>query len=138
MFHDNPTTTKIIPAWSLNHSLETQVPSFKNPPNSRDVLLKTLFLTELACGNKGEELTAITREGLSFTRNHAIFPTKSNYLHKNQKLTRPPPTKEFNGLPCNPVQCPVGALRAYLIKKILRTKIIAVIYSTTHIQASPS
>ena len=30
MFHDNPTTNKIIPAWSLNHSLEIIVSSYKN------------------------------------------------------------------------------------------------------------
>ena len=65
MFHDNPTNTRTILPWSLNHSLDAQVSSFKNPTNSRDILLKTLFLTELACGNRVAELTAINREGLS-------------------------------------------------------------------------
>ena len=84
MFYDNPTTKKIIPAWSLNHSLKTIVSSFKNSTiRAVYLLLKTLFLTVLACGNRVSELTAITREDLAFTVNHVIFPTKSNYLHKN-------------------------------------------------------
>ena len=73
MSHDNPTTTKIIPPWSLNHSLDTLVSSIKNPTKSRGILLKTLFLTELARGNRVAKITAITQEGLSFTKNPQPF-----------------------------------------------------------------
>ena len=52
MFHNSPTPKKIISAWFLNQALETVVSSFKNPSNSREILLKTLLLTALACGNK--------------------------------------------------------------------------------------
>ena len=134
MFYDYLTTTKIIPARSLNHSLDTQVSSFKNPTNSRDILLKTLFLTELACGNR------VCRTHCNYSRGpklhqKSIFPTKSNYLQKYQKLTQPPPTIEFHGLKRNRLQFPVELLRVYL--KHTENKSIAVIYSTTHVQASP-
>ena len=86
MFHNNHTTKKIIPAWSLNHSLEIKASSLPVLKILLTrwiyVLLKTLFLTSLACGNRVSEVSAITREGLSFTVNHVILPTKSNYLHK--------------------------------------------------------
>ena len=74
IFHKSPTLKKIISAWFLNQALETVVSSFKNPSNSREILLKTLLLTALACGNRVSELTAISRVGLNFTRNHCDSP----------------------------------------------------------------
>ena len=87
LFHNNPTSKKIVPAWALNHSLETIVSSFKNPTNSREILLKTWILTTLACGNRVSEVSAITLVGLNLNKNHVILPTKSNYQHKTQKRT---------------------------------------------------
>ena len=43
-----------------------------------------------------------------------VFPTKSNYLQKYQKLTQPPPTIEFHRLKRNRLQFPVELLRVYL------------------------
>ena len=114
MFHNNPTTKKIIPAWSLNHSLEIIVSSFKNSTNSRDKLLKILFLTAL-CGNRVAEVTAMTREGLSFTGNHVILPTKSNYQHKNTEMNSTYSNNRVRWIAAgNPPEYPVGALRVYL------------------------
>ena len=82
-YKNSPSTKKIIPAWSFNHSIENIVSSFKNYTNSQDKTAENIFLTALACGNRLSEVTEITREDLSFTADYVILSTKSNFLHKN-------------------------------------------------------
>ena len=81
MFCVNPTTKKIIPAWSFNHSLEIIVSSLKNSTNSRDIPTAEIIVSHSVSMQHVEiesEVIAITREGLSFTGNHVILPTTSN------------------------------------------------------------
>ena len=105
---------KIIRARSLNHSLETIISIFKNPTNSRDILLKTF--TEIACGNKVSAFTSIIRVGLSFTENHVILPAKSNYLQKTGINFNSSNNRVRQIAAGNPQQCPVGVLYKKLLQ----------------------
>ena len=116
MFHESPTTPRLVPSWSLNHALETISTSYKKPTSSTDMFLKALFLTALASGNRVSELSAMTRNGLMINNNSITLPLRKNFLYKNQTLTRTPSPITFTGLgPRHPL-CPIYAIQLYLEK----------------------
>ena len=83
--------------------------------NPTNLLLKTLFLTALASGNRASELAAIIRNGLTTNLNKAFLPTKPEFLFENQNINHPrPPDITFPGLGNNHSLCPVTAIKIYM------------------------
>ena len=123
-FLRNPPTKQKIPQWSIERALETfssEEFSFQKI-SLTDLLLKTLFLTALASGNRASELAATVRTGISLTYERAVLPTEPGFLFKNQSTRNPkPPDITFPGIGQDNPLCPIESLRVY----ITRTESIA-------------
>lgn len=118
-FLRNPPERQKVPQWSLDKVLQTfSTPSFNlTTASPTNLLMKTLFLTALASGNRASELAATIRQGLSLTNRAARLPTKPGFLFKNQNLKNPlPPEIIFPALDQTHTLCPVAALRVYKTK----------------------
>ena len=112
-----PPQPKKLPRWSIDTALTTyQSDRFSlRSVSESDLLLKTLFLTALASGNRASELAATVREGISYDHNSLTLPVMPTFLFKNQSLTNPaPPGIVFPSLPTNPNLCPVSFLNKYI------------------------
>ena len=83
--------------------------------NPTNLLIKTLFLTALASGNRASEQATIIRNGLTNNLNKAFLPTRPGFLFKNQSINHPrPPDITFPGLGNNHSLCPVMAIKIYI------------------------
>lgn len=118
-FLSNPPQRQKIPQWSIDKVL-TKLSSEEfdlTSASPENTLIKTLFLTALASGNRVSELAAITRQNLSISEDTAILPTKPGFLFKNQSPKNPQaPLIQFPALGNDSTLCPVVALRMYLAK----------------------
>lgn len=121
-FIANPPPRRIIPAWKLNIVLSMlQQPEFLNHrATPHRLLMKTLFLTALTCGNRTSELAAFSRIGAQILpgASKATIAVHPGFLYKNQTLDRAPPNIVIKPL-LNPDKtpdrlCPVDALRHWL------------------------
>jgi integrase len=86
-----------------------------NPPeNQEHRLLKAIFLTALASGNRASELAARKRSSIIFTPNAVTIPVKRGFLFKKQTRDRLPPEISFPKLPEDVSLCPVENLSSYV------------------------
>jgi integrase len=116
LFLDKPNSPKSVPSWNLDKVLVLlQNPPFVGQLSRRNSLMKTLFLTALACGNRVSELAAIVRSGIIFLDNptRVVLPVSPGFLFKNQRLNRAPPNIEALALG-SPNLCPVVCIRELL------------------------
>lgn len=119
-FLRNPPKKQIVPSWSIDRAIDT----FSNREFEADtaspenLLLKALFLTALASGNRASELAATIRTGISLSKTGgATLPVKPGFLFKNQNPKNPQaPDITFPALENNGPLCPVTFLRAYMTK----------------------
>ena len=83
--------------------------------NSKNLLMKALFLTALATGNRVSELAALSRASMlvSPTRSQITLPVHPGFLYKNQSISPTPPNIAVKALregsPHHRL-CPVDAL----------------------------
>jgi hypothetical protein len=112
-FIQRPPVPKIIPKWSINHVLETYMKKDQSK-NQERLLLKTLFLTALATGNRISELSNLTRIGIKTSKTEMTIPLRPNFLYKNQKLGNSPPPITFPALGGPHPLCPVNAITTYI------------------------
>ena len=118
-FLTNPPQRKKIPEWSVDKVLDLlSTAEFDlRSASPEHLLIKTLFLTALASGNRVSELAATSRQGLDFSDNKVALPTRPDFLFKNQSIKNPlPPAIQFPALGHNNSLCPVAALRNYVAK----------------------
>ena len=118
-FLTNPPNRCKIPQWSVDSVLSVLSTEEFNLRIASPVnlLIKTLFLTALASGNRVSELAATSRLGVSLTESKATLPTSAGFLFKNQSLQNPlPPLIQFPALDRNNSLCPVAALKTYIAK----------------------
>ena len=118
-FLTNPPQRKKIPEWSVDKVLDLlSTAEFDlRGASPEHLLLKTLFLTALASGNRVSELAATSHQGLDFSDNKVALPTRPVFLFKNQSIKNPsPPAIQFPALGHNNSFCPVAALRNYVAK----------------------
>ena len=104
--------------WNLTKVLQfLRQPRFKNTDASEgDLLHKCLFLTALATGNRGAEMAAFSREGISHRQDGSIvLAVRPGFLYKNQSANRTPPSIVIRPLARNQL-CPVSNLTQYLAK----------------------
>ena len=102
--------------WDLNKVLQfLRQPRFRSATASEeDLLYKCLVLVALATGNRGAELAAFSRDGISHRQDGSMcIPVRPGFLYKNQTADRSPPPILFRSLPRNAL-CPVANLRKYL------------------------
>lgn len=116
-FLQNPPKRKIVPSWSIDAVIET----FSNPPflmndiSLENLLLKTLFLTALASGNRSSELAATIREGTIISQDKVVLPVHRSFLFKNQTANNSlPPIITFPTIGKNNELCPGAFLKLYL------------------------
>ena len=118
-FLSNPPQRRKTPKWSIDRVLEKLASDDFNLESTspQHVLLKTLFLTALASGNRVSELAAISRQGVSFTVDGATLLTNPEFIFKNQSIRNPlSPTIQFPALEGHSSLCPVQALKVYIGK----------------------
>lgn len=115
-FLRNPPTKQKVPQWSIDrvlHTFASEAFSLRTA-SLTNLLIKTLFLTALASGNRASELAATIRTGLSLSNDKAVLPTKPGFLFKNQSARNPkPPDITFPALGHSHTLCPVSALKIY-------------------------
>lgn len=102
--------------WNLTKVLQfLRQPRFKPSAASEgDLLHKCLLLTALATGNRGAELAAFSREGISYRQDGSVvISVRPGFLYKNQSADRTPPPIVIRPLTRNPL-CPVANLTKYL------------------------
>ena len=119
MFLAKPPPKRKTLQWSLDAVLELlYTQEFDSETASPEkLLMKTLFLSALASGNRVSELAAVIRQGLSLSHNRAVLPTAPGFLLKNQSIRNPQaPVIEFPALKNGHPLCPVRALQTYLTK----------------------
>ena len=115
----NPPQKRKIPGWSVDSVLTVLSSEEFNLRTASPVntLIKTLFLTALASGNRVSELAATSRTGISLTPSKAILPTSPGFIFKNQSLKNPlPPEIQFPALGRDNTLCPVAALKTYVAR----------------------
>ena len=115
----NPPDKKKVPQWCMDKVLATfSSEEFNmNTASPTNLLLKALFLTALASGNRASELAATIREGLIISKDKAVLPTSPDFLFKNQNSQHPrPPDITFPALGRRHSLCPVNALKIYKAK----------------------
>lgn len=84
--------------------------------SEEDLLHKCLILTALATGNRGAELAAFSREGISHRQDGSVvISVRPGFLYKNQSSDRTPPPIIIRPLARNQL-CPVANLAKYLAK----------------------
>lgn len=118
-FLKNPPDKKKVPQWCMDKVLATfSSEEFNmNTASPTNLLLKTIFLTALASGNRASELAATIREGLIISKDKAVLPTRPDFLFKNQNSQHPrPPDITFPALGRRHSLCPVNALKIYKAK----------------------
>ena len=118
-FLANPPQKKKIPGWSVDSVLTVLSSDEFNLRTASPVntLIKTLFLTALASGNRVSELAATSREGVTLTPSKAVLPTSPGFVFKNQSLKNPlPPEIQFPALGRDDTLCPVAALKTYIAR----------------------
>ena len=120
-FIARPPVRRIVSQWDLSKVLDLlSTDRFNNETAViADLLMKTLFLIALTSGNMVSELSAISRNSISFRDSTftALMAVKRGFLYKNQRLNRSPPNICIN--PLNPdgtphILCPLSAMKAYL------------------------
>ena len=76
MFLAKPPPKRKTPQWSLDAVLKLlSTQEFdRETASSEKLLMKTLFLSALASGNRVSELAAVIRQGLSLSHNRAVSP----------------------------------------------------------------
>lgn len=88
-----------------------------NTDSPTNLVLKTIFLTALASGNRASELAATIREGLIISKDKAVLPTSPDFLFKNKNSQHPrPPDITLPALGRRHSLCPVNALKIYKAK----------------------
>ncbi|XP_045103516.1 uncharacterized protein LOC123499522 isoform X1 [Portunus trituberculatus] len=110
-FLKNPPSKKKVPQWCMDKVLATfSSEEFNmNTASPTNLLLKTIFLTALASGNRASELAATIREGLIISKDKAVLPTSPDFLLKNQNSQHPrPPDITFPALGRRHSLCPVN------------------------------
>lgn len=116
-FLKNPPRRKKIPTWSIDKALETfSSRAFDNQIiTGEKLLLKALFLTALATGNRASELASTIREGVVMNNNMVHLPVQRSFLFKNQSVSNPsPPSINFPVLGNNNTLCPWLCLKKYI------------------------
>jgi len=121
-FLQNPPPRRIIPAWNPNKVLSMlEQPQFLNHRASpHHLLMKTLFLTALACGNRVSEIAAFTRIAANILpgSRKAMLAVRPGFLYKNQTIDHTPPNiviKSLQNTDGTPHRlCPVDALQHWL------------------------
>jgi integrase len=114
-FRLRPPEAKRFPTWSLETALASlKNPQFNPPESQQHHLLKAIFLTALASGNRASELAAMERSSIIFSSNAVTIPVKRGFLFKNQTWDRLPPEISFSKLLEDIPLCPVENLRSYL------------------------
>ena len=116
-FLQNPPQQRIIPSWSIDTALDTysKPPFLNNNIGMEELLLKTLFLTALASGNRASELAATIRAGVVFSQEKITLPVHQAFLFKNQTANNPlPPPISFPTLGRNNELCPGASLKLFI------------------------
>ena len=94
-FLRNSPRQRILSTWKPNKVLSMlEQPQFWTlTANSKNLLMKALFLTALATGNRVSELAALSRASMlvSPTRSQITLPVFPGFLYKNQSISRTPP-----------------------------------------------
>ena len=119
-FIARPPVRKSIPQWPLQDVLKgLKVMILDGSSHSSDILMKSLFLTALATGNRASELSSIDNSGINWNRdkNLVTLPVRPGFLFKNQRAHRAPPNIVLKSLSV-PTQdsslCPINSLKIYL------------------------
>ena len=120
-FNDRPPNARLIPQWCLDTVLKgLQSSDFDLVSCSQECLLmKCLFLTALASGNRVSEITAVPRHAVTWLNegSRVVLAVKSGFIYKNQRMNRAPPNITFDecrdGEIIHPL-CPIRALKTYL------------------------
>lgn len=121
-FLSNPPRKRIVPVWNPNKVLSMlEQPEYLNHRATPSrLLMKTLFLTALASGNRVSEIAAFSRVATTILpgANKAILAVRPGFLYKNQTIDNTPPNVVIKAL-FNPDKtphrlCPVDALRHWL------------------------
>ena len=118
LFLERPPRRSPEISWNLTKVLHfLRQPRFRNTDASEeDLLHKCLILTALATGNRGAEMAAFSREGISHRQDGSIvIAVRPGFLYKNQSASRTPPAVVIRPLARNQL-CPVKNLKQYLIK----------------------
>ena len=120
-FISNPPSKIRVPEWKLDKVLELlEQPRFLENVSDEDLLLKCLFLTALATGNRASELSAMTRKSAIFLNNgeKIKLSVKSGFLYKNERMGKSPPEIIIPSLKTenNSIHslCPVNTLKNFL------------------------
>lgn len=120
-FLEAPPTSRKIPTWSIDLVLETfskEEYSLHKAPLEK-LLLKTLFLTAIASGNRASELAATTREGVIVSNGQITLPVQKAFLFKNQSIAhQTPPAITIPKLDQNKNLCPA----AHILRLIQASK----------------
>jgi len=121
-FLRNPPPRRIVPAWDPSRVLfmleQPQCSNHKaTPPH---LLMNTLFLTALACGNRVSGMAAFSRAATAILpgARKARLAVRPNFLYKNQTLTHSKPNIILTALTNTDRSphclCPVDALKHWL------------------------
>ena len=120
LFLEKPPVRPQSLRWDLNKVLRfLRAPRFQcSTATEEDLLHKCLILVALATGNRGSELAALSREGLSTQQDGSLrIAVRPGFLYKNQTADRSPPPILIPPLPRNQL-CPVANLTRYLAVSI--------------------
>ena len=117
-FLRRPPAPRIVPSWSLEAALTASNNLVNGELSEENLLLKTLFLTALATGNRASELSNLNRQTILFTTNFSqvSIAVRKGFLYKNQTMSRTPNNIVFPSLSEQISNCPVRALDLYLKK----------------------
>ena len=105
LFLEKPPSRPQELRWDLNKVLRLlRSPRFQiAKAKEEDLLHKCILLIALATGNRGAELAAFSREGLSRLQNGSIrIAVRQGFLYKNQTADRTPPPVLVQPLPKKP------------------------------------
>ena len=94
-FLRNPPRQRILPTWKPNKVLSMlEQPQFRTQTaNFKNLLMKALFLTALATGNRVSELAALSRASIlvSPKKSQITLPVRPGFLYESQSISRTPP-----------------------------------------------
>ena len=77
-FRRKPPTTRVVPSWSLDETLEVLVKIPQERLGPKETFYKALFLTAVASSNRSSELAAIDRNRIELRQSSIVLP--SDYL----------------------------------------------------------
>jgi len=115
-FLSDPPAPKPNIDWSLD-AIFKQFESrrFRLPRiTTEDLLIKCLFLTALASGNRASELANASRSGCSISPTDVSLSVLPGFIYKNQSVDRCPPPISFPTLGGKHALCPAYHLKEYL------------------------